>query len=395
MPEGARREIKRETVEKGMKQTKRISVSPRQTAVGRPLGTIGKYRLAVQIAFVLICIWIGVEFHYFVTYLETGGAAGSSYRPPGVESFLPISSLMSLYYFLLTGTIHMAHPAGLFILLAVIVVSWLVGKSFCSWICPFGFLSELLGDLSEKLFGRRLALPRFLDYPLRSLKYLLLGFFVYSIFFIMDAASLKAFLDSPYNLMADVKMYYFFAEITRFSLIVIAALFVLSFFIRNFWCRYLCPYGALLGIFSLLSLTRIKRDAQGCIDCGLCAKTCPSRIKVDKVKTVVSDECTSCLQCVEVCPVPNTLTVKVVGTSRTVPPKALGWGIAGIFVAVMGIGMVTGHWHNNISIKEYLYHEPYLKSYGHPTGKRELLELKKKDNKKPSTQYLQRTSSHE
>ncbi len=77
-------------------------------------------RLVVQVSFAALCIWIGIEFYFFVEYLESGGATGAAYRPPGVEGFLPISSLMSLYYFLLTGNIHAAHPAGMFILFGVV-----------------------------------------------------------------------------------------------------------------------------------------------------------------------------------------------------------------------------------------------------------------------------------
>ena len=70
-------------------------------------------------------------------------------------------------------------------------------------------------------------------------------------------------------------MYYFFAEITPFALTVIVGLVLLSIPIRGFWCRYLCPYGALLGILSLLSPQKIKRNPTTCIDCGKCAKVCP------------------------------------------------------------------------------------------------------------------------
>jgi len=174
---------------------------------------IQKYRFFIQLSFVLICLWIGVDFHFFVKALEEGNL-NNLYRPAGVEAFLPISALMSLYFFLLTGIIHPVHPAGFFILMGVISVSFVFGKSFCSWICPIGFVSELIGDfgekVSKKLFKRKLYLPKFIDYPLRSLKYLLLLFFVVSIFFSMTALALKYFLDSPYNIVADIKMYLFF-----------------------------------------------------------------------------------------------------------------------------------------------------------------------------------------
>jgi len=345
----------------------------------KPIQTI---RFWIQIAFVLLCLWIGVEFFYFVKYLESSGLEGSAYRPPGVEGFLPISSLMSLYLFLISGEIHPVHPAGFFILLAAIAVSFVIGKSFCSWICPFGWLSELLGNIGEKLFKRKLKITKWLDYPLRSLKYLLLGFFVYSIFFLMTEASLRAFLDSPYNIVADVKMYYFFTDISQLALIIIAALFFLSIPIRNFWCRYLCPYGALLGIISLLSSFKIKRNGKTCIDCTKCAKVCPSLIKVDKIDTVLSDECTSCFKCIDSCPVADTLELKpIVGRFSRIK-KYVALIIVVLFIFVVGLGVVTGKWQNDIKIDEYLYHKKYLHSYGHPTGTKEIEELNKFEENK-------------
>jgi polyferredoxin len=345
---------------------------------------IQKYRFAIQVLFALICIWIGVEFYLFAEFLESGGKAEFFARPPGAEAFLPISAMMSVYYFLLTGVIHPAHPAGFFIFLGIIGVSFAFGKAFCSWICPIGLLSELIGDFGEKLYQKifrtkkKPKLPKLLDYPLRSLKYLLLAFFVYSIFFAMTTYSLKMFLDSPYNLVADVKMYYFFADISQFSLIVIAVLFVLSIFIRGFWCRYLCPYGALLGMLAFLSPNKIKREESSCIDCSLCTKACPANIKVEKVKTVWSDECTSCLQCVDACPVKDTLQVKNQFTKSKIPKKAVAVGVLGVYFAIIGLGMVTGNWGNNISKEAYLKHYESLEQMGHPRSMKDIDRLNEK-----------------
>ncbi|HPN37082.1 MAG TPA: 4Fe-4S binding protein [Melioribacteraceae bacterium] len=341
---------------------------------------IQKYRLYSQLLFVLICIWIGVEFYYFIDFLENGNG-GNFYRPAGVEAFLPISALMSIYYFLLTGTIHQAHPAGFFILLAVIGVSFIFGKSFCSWICPIGFISETIGETGNKIykyfFKRTLFLPRFLDYFLRSFKYLLLGFFVYAIFFSMTVYSLKMFLDSPYNIVADIKMYLFFADISKFALYVILALFVLSIFIKGFWCRYLCPYGALLGIVSLFSPSKIKRNANTCINCSLCTKACPSRIIVEKAKTVVSDECTMCLNCVDICPVSNTLEVKDRFTDKKISKKQIALGIVVIYFVIIGFGMVTGNWNNKTTAKEYKDLYKIINSLGHPRSTSDIDKLNK------------------
>lgn len=331
--------------------------------------SVQKYRLYIQLIFVAIILWIGVEFYLFTTYLESGGTSSFYQRPPGVEAFLPISSLMSLYYFLFTGNVHPAHPAGLVIFVAIVLVSFIFGKSFCSWICPIGFISESLGDFGEKvqkkLFKKRLQMPKILDYPLRSLKYLILGFFVNAIFFSMSTMAIKYFLDSPYNIISDVKMYYFFAEISQFSLIVISVLFFLSIIIRNFWCRYLCPYGALLGILALLSPLKIKRNKESCIDCNLCAKACPSFIKVDKVSTVISDECSTCISCVDACPVENTLELKPVFSNKKISKKVIVLGILGIYFLIVSIGIISGYWQNNISNKEYLMYFKNINSIDH------------------------------
>jgi len=330
---------------------------------------VQKYRFYVQLAFSLLCLWIGAEMFLFIQYLESGGTTGFFNRPPGVDGFLPISSMMSFYLFLTTGELHLAHPAGVFIFFGIILMSLIVGKSFCSWLCPIGFLSELIGDFGQKIFKKKIKLPKFLDYPFRSIKYLMLGFLFYSVFFLMSTLAVKSFLDSPYNLVSDIKMYYFFADISGFSLIVITFLFLLSITVRNFWCRYLCPYGALLGILNFLSPTKIKRNPVSCTDCGLCNKACPSFIKVDKVKTVLSDECTSCFNCIDACPVADTLDLKsVFPVKKKINKRYAAIGIVSIFLIVTGIGMFSGKWGNNISKEKYLMHYKNMNSYGHPTG---------------------------
>ena len=345
---------------------------------------IQKIRFIVQVAFALLCVWIGIEFSQFISYLESNGAVGSGIRPPGVEGFLPISAMMSVVYFLRSGNIHGIHPAGFFIFIAIVGMSFVFGKSFCSWLCPVGFISELIGDFGErmtkKIFKRRIKMWKYLDYPLRALKYLLLAFFVYSVLS-MSVVALGYFLDGSYNIMADVKMWYFFAHISRFALIVVGLLFLLSIIYRNFWCRYLCPYGALLGLISLASPAKIKRNPVSCIDCALCAKACPSFIKVDKVITVRSDECTSCLSCIDVCPVKNTLEYKVIGTDKTINKKLVALGVILLFVAITGFGIVTGKWQNNVPKEAYIELHKSVNSIGHPTNPKDIERLNEASEK--------------
>jgi ferredoxin len=310
-------------------------------------------RTTVQAAFVLLCVWIGIEFHLFVQWGMTNGTSPYVTRPPGVEGFLPISALISLKYWIEAGIVNSIHPSGLFILIAILLTGIFLKKAFCGWLCPIGTLSESLWMLGEKLFRRTFKITKWIDIPLRSLKYLLLLFFVNAIWQ-MDVNALRTFIESPYNRMADVKMYLFFANISSFALWTIVVLIVLSVIVKNFWCRYLCPYGALLGALSVLSPWKITRSKDTCIDCELCTKACPADIPVHKVARVWSDECMACYRCVDVCPVKNTLDVRSMRNTRPVPGWVFGSLVVGVFVAVTGLAILAGVWQNSIGKEEYL-----------------------------------------
>ena len=345
------------------------------------------FRSSVQLSFVLLCIWIGLEFYLFMTWGMSEGTASFVERPPGVEGFLPISALMGLLHWIFSGTLNTIHPAATIILVAIIAVSIVMKKAFCSWMCPIGTLSESLWMLGQQLFKKNITVWKWLDYPLRSLKYLLLFFFTYSIA-MMSVDDLNIFINSPYNKVADIKMYLFFAEITPFALWTIIILMLASIVIKNFWCRFLCPYGALLGITSFLSPLRITRVKETCVDCELCTKVCPSNIKVhqigqanpnntigqsrlnDSVGQVWSDECTSCMRCIEECPVKETLVLRSKKTSASVSPFIFGVLVVGVFMAITGLGMLTGHWKNSVSKDEYQFRFQQLDSplYNHARG---------------------------
>jgi len=310
------------------------------------------FRSAVQLSFVLLCLWVGLEFYLFMQWGISDGREAFSSRPPGAEGFLPISALISLKYWVQTGIVNEIHPSGLFIFIAILAVSVLLKKAFCSWLCPIGTLSESLWMLGQRIFGKNVYPPKWLDYPLRSLKYLLLLFFVWSIWQ-MDVPALAGFIYSPYNKVADIKMYTFFAQISMFALWTLVALMLLSLFMKNFWCRFLCPYGALLGIVSWLSPLKITRNVTTCVDCKICTKACPSNITVHSVRRVWSDECTGCLACVQVCPVKDTLDVRFSAKSTPVPTWVFGSLVVGVFLAVTGLAMLTGNWQNGISKDEY------------------------------------------
>jgi len=323
-------------------------------------------RPAVQVVFMAVVLLIGLRFGWFVHSLSGPEPAEVLSRPAGVEAFLPISSLMSLVYFLKTGVLNRIHPAGLVIFSLTLVLALLVRRGFCSWTCPIGTISEIAHKFGKWLFGRNMEMPVWLDVPLQGLKFFLFGFFLYHIAG-MPAAGLDSFIHGPYNRMADVKMYLFFANIGTTALSVIVVLLVLSILFRNFWCRYLCPYGAVLGLFSLLSPVAVKRDAEKCIGCGKCAKACPNRIAVNRKTRVNSPECTACFICTDACPAHGALDIRAELSTRPLSAAVYGFIIVAAFVLTASVAGAFNYWHSETSPALYKRLYTQIDGIGHPS----------------------------
>ncbi len=320
-------------------------------------------RWAFQTVFLALNFWIAVQFYLFVRHYETGGATLLVTRPPGVEGWLPIASLMSFKLWLLTGKLPAIHPAGVVLLAAFLAISFLMRKAFCSWLCPVGTISEWLWRIGRRTFRKNFYLPRWADLGLRSLKYILLGLFLFAVGS-MSGTAIEAFLGSPYGLIADVKMLNFFRFLSVAGAVTLGVLVLLSVFIQNFWCRYLCPYGALMGLVARFSPARIRRAPEVCIDCAKCAKSCPSRLPVDRLIAIRSPECTGCLECVAVCPAEGALWLAA--GKRRVPAWAMAAAIAGVFLGVVGFAMWTGHWRTVLPNSVYSELIPRAGELSHP-----------------------------
>jgi len=319
-------------------------------------------RRSFQIAFLVLNLYLGATFYFWVRQFE-GGLRMVSERPPGVEGWLPIAGMMNFKYWLVTGSVPRVHPAAMFLLLSFVAISVFFRKAFCSWLCPMGTISESLAGLGCRIFGRNLRIPTGVDLALRGLKYLLLGFFVWAIAS-MSAPALGTFMHSPYALIADVKMLNFFRHLDRTRFIVIGILVIASALVKNFWCRYLCPYGALLGLASIFSPIRIRRTPSACIDCAKCARACPANLRVDKLVTIQSAECTGCMECVAACPAEGALGMHLRRT--LVPTWVMATGIALVFCGVVGYAKVSGHWRTHISPGFYEELVPAADQVSHP-----------------------------
>ena len=315
--------------------------------------SVSTLRIVVQWCFLLWVIGMGIRFGMFVNAIQSGAAVPLDSRPPGVEGFLPIGALTSLKYWLVSGKIHPVHPAALVIFLSILLMSLLARKSFCSWLCPVGTISEGAYKLGRLLFGRNMLVWRWLDVILRCIKYLLLLLFVKFILLDMPAEALGGFLDAPYWAVSDVKMLHFFTRMSGTTMVILATLALLSLCYKMFWCRYLCPYGALLGLVGLVGPFKIRRDPAGCTGCQRCSSACPSSLSVHSRTAISSPECTGCLTCVANCPERNVLAMQPVFWKRPLATWVFPAVAVLAFMAGIGAGMVSGHWHSSLSYDDY------------------------------------------
>lgn len=265
-------------------------------------------------------------------------------EPANVEAYCPMGGLQSLATYLNTSTLACSMSVVQITMgIALAVCVMLFSRLFCGYVCPLGTVSEWLGKAGRKMkINIVVASGSLADKMLRGIKYILLFWIFY-----MTLSSSELFCKNfdPYYAVATG----FQGEITLWMTVIsIVILFAGNLCIGMFWCKYICPLGALSNIFKfaltflaialltvlinfsgwfslpiiwslamacvityiyeivyhkskVFPLLNIVRDTEVCNKCGLCTKTCPHKIDLTQATVVKDIDCTLCGDCIAAC----------------------------------------------------------------------------------------------
>lgn len=217
------------------------------------------------------------------------------YSCPGAVGACPIGSLQSFL-----GGLRFRFPY--YVLGLLIFFGALLGRAVCGFLCPFGWLQELVYLIPVPKRNRFKA-----DRPLRRLKYLILVLLVLILpicvkltpFFcklICPAGTLAGTLLGLADPLVRAQQGFLFAWKLAVLVLVVLACTVIW---RPF-CKYLCPLGAIYGLFNKVALYRMELEKDRCVSCGACKRAC--RMCLDPVKESNHAECVRCGDCVRACP---------------------------------------------------------------------------------------------
>ncbi|MBU3199030.1 FMN-binding protein [Clostridium estertheticum] len=237
---------------------------------------------------------------------------------------LAFSELKSIYTMIIKGNLNFitAFPT-LIEFTTVIIVTIFLGRFFCGWVCAFGAYNDFIYLLSKKVFKVNFKVNEEVDKVLKYVKYVVLLLLVI-IVWTMGSKVLDT--TSPWDAFAQITnfpqvLFDYTIGVALLLLITLGALFV-----ERFFCRYLCPLGAVFNILSRIGILKIKKPTDKCGKCRLCTNNCSMGLSLYKAQSVCGGDCINCFKCIEACPRSNT-KINVLGENVN-PELASGVAIA-------------------------------------------------------------------
>lgn len=261
-------------------------------------------RTLVQIIF-FVLVFLVVLAHS----LEEVGITIPLFKGASLHAICPFGGVVTIYQFVTSGTfVQKIHEASFYLMIVVFISAIIAGPIFCGWVCPFGTFQEWIGKIGKKIFKKKYNnfIPNKIDSLLRYLRYFVLIWVL-----VMTAISATLVFSSydPYYALFN----FWTGEVAISGFITLAIIIIFSLFIERPFCKYACPYGALLGITNLFRIFSVKRNSNTCISCKACDKACPMNIKISDKNSVKNHQCISCLRCTseDKCPVESTLELNM------------------------------------------------------------------------------------
>ncbi len=212
------------------------------------------------------------------------------------ERWCPFGGVEAIYTYAAEGNMLCSlGVSNFFILGGVLLLTLLARRAFCGYICPIGTISEWLRAVARRLGLRGWPVGGRADRVFSLMQYVVLV--VILVLTYRAGELIFRGYDPCYALIGRHG-----EDITYWAYVVSGVIVVASLVTMLPFCRWFCPFAAVLNVFSRFGWTRVQRDRERCRDCGLCARECPMAIPVDQVQQVTAARCISCLKCVEVCP---------------------------------------------------------------------------------------------
>lgn len=249
-------------------------------------------RRSVQIGFFLFVFTI-----VFSRFIEARGIVIPWPSAGNFHAICPFGAVETVGRLVTEGRlIPKIHESNLWTFAGVAVLTLLFGPLFCGWLCPLGSVQEWIGGIGKKIFKKRYnrLISRRAD---RILGYMRYGVLALIIYFTTRSMTLVFQRFDPYYALFN----FWTGDVFITALLVLGMVLVLSLFFERPWCRWLCPFGALLGLIQLVSPWKIRKKQKTCTQCGVCMESCPMRISIHKKRAVLDTRCNRCMICLEAC----------------------------------------------------------------------------------------------